>query len=188
MGCYVMREYKLHAEKLVREYKQKRAVVLSKRKKLTMNTEEEKIKKMENYKVGLAFLSGNLLSALEQYKGVLSESVPEAPCSIKIKAIYPEDIDVTFTIKSHAVRFLSRMTNKGEEFQGVLVDGMVYAESTYQGNNRKMVAQAGLWSDIGKDAWGVKGEEGEFLYFIKEILPEVMESIWFNATLSLVHS
>ena len=183
-----MTEFQIHAEKLVKIYKQKRATVLSKRRKLMMNTEEERIKKLENYKTGLAILSETLLAALEQYKEIITQSVPEAPCNIKIKSKYPEDIDINFSVKNHSLRFLSRITNNGEEFQGVLVDGMLYVESTYQGSNRKMEAQVSLWSDIGSDAWGIKSNEDEFLYFFKDILPEVMESLWQNATLSLIHA
>lgn len=183
-----MSEFKVHAEKLVKDYKHKRAKILSKRRKLTMNSEEERLTKLDNYRRGLEFLSGNLISALNIYKEVFNNSLPEVTCSMKIKSKYPNDIDITFNIKDHAIRFLSRTANKGEEFQNVLIDGMLYVESTYQGSNRKLEAQMGLLSDIGSDAWGVKGTNDEFLYFLSDILPGLMESFWNSATLALVHS
>ena len=59
---------KEHARILVKEIKQKRAVVLSKRKKLIMNTEEVLINKQENYRIGLEYISEKLISTLETYK------------------------------------------------------------------------------------------------------------------------
>jgi hypothetical protein len=183
-----MSEFKVHAEKLVKDYKHKRAIILSKRRKLTLNSEEERLRKLDNYKGGLEFLSSNLISALDIYKEVFNNSLPEITCSMKIKGRYPNDIDVAFNIKDHSIRFLSRAANKGEEFQNILIDGMLYVESTYQGSNRKLEAQIGLLPDIGADAWGVKGDNDEFLYFLNDMLPVVMESFWNRATLALVHS
>jgi hypothetical protein len=183
-----MCEFKVHAEKLVKNYKHKRAMILSKRRKLIMNSEEERLRKLGDYKRSLEYLSSNLISALDIYKEVFNKSLPETACSIKIKSKYPNDIDVTFSIKGHSIRFLSRAANKGEEFQNVLIDGMLYVETTYQGGNRRVEAQTGLLSDIGADAWGVKGDNDEFLYFLKDILPELLENFWNNATLALVHS
>lgn len=183
-----MSEFRNHAEKLVKDFKQKRMMVLSKRRKLTENTEEDRIKKVDNYQKGLEYISSDLISALEVYKEVFSNLLPEVSCTFIIRSKYPEDLDVTFSIKNHSIRFLSRIANKGEEFQRVLIDGMLYAESTYQGSNRKMETQVGLWSDMGIDAWGMKSEDDKFLYFLKDILPELMENIWVNATLALLHS
>jgi hypothetical protein len=183
-----MSEFKAHAEKLVKDYKHKRAMILSKRRKLIMNSEEEVLRKLSNYKKGLEFLSSNLISALDIYKEVFNNSLPEITCYMKIKSKYPNDIDITFSIKDHAIRFLSRAANKGEEFQNVLIDGLLYLESTYQGSNRKLEAQIGLLSDIGPDAWGVKGHNDELLYFLSDMLPGVMESFWNSATLVMVHS
>lgn len=183
-----MREFEIHAESLVKDFKQKRAMILSKRRKLTMNTEEDRIKKLANYQEGLEYLSRSLISALETYKEVFDKSSLEVSCSFVINSQYPKDLDVTFTLKHHSLRFLSRIANKGEEFQRVLIDGMLYVESTYQGSNRRMEAQVGLWSDIGIEAWGVKNDEDEFIYFLKDILPELIETLWNNATLALVHS
>lgn len=179
---------KEHARTLVKEIKQKRAVVLSKRKKLIMNTEEVLINKQENYRIGLEYISDKLISALETYKEEFNNFLPEPWCDIKIKGKYPKDIDIIFTIKNHSIRFISRIANKGEEFQEVLVDGMLYVESTYQGSNRKMEAQAGLWSDIGHDAWECRNNKNEFEDFLKDILPDIIAFLWNNATLSFVHS
>lgn len=183
-----MSEFKIHAEKLVKNFKQKRAIILSKRRKLAMNTEEDRAKKLNNYNKGLEYISNDLISALETYKEVFNSFLPEVLCAIKIKSRYPNDIDITFTLKNHAIRFLTRISNKGEEFQQVLIDGMLYAESTYQGSNRKVEAQVGLWSDIGIDAWGLKNHEDEFIYFLKDILTELIEGLWNNATLTMVHA
>lgn len=183
-----MTDFKLHAQKLVKGYKEKRAMVIAKRRKSESITDSDCFRRVERYRAGLELLSDSLLLALKDYQGIISSELPDIPCSIAVISSYPEDLELVFTLKHHSLRFLTRIATNAEEFQNVLVDGMLFCESRYKGKDRKLEIQAGLWSDIGAEAWGEKTEHGEFRYFLNDLLPLILAALWNNATLSLVHS
>jgi hypothetical protein len=38
------------------------------------------------------------------------------------------------------------------------------------------------------NAWGLMNENDDFIYFMKDILPDLIKSSWDRATLALVHA
>lgn len=177
-----------HAEKLVREFRQRKALALSKRQRLIGDISGNESDKPIKYKQGLEVISSALISALNTYQTVFNSLVPEIGCTVQIKKEYPDNLDITFFMGHYALRFITRKPKPGEQLQDILVDGFLYCESSYKGGARTLEAQAGLWSEIGSDAWGMKDENEEFIYFLKDILPNLIASKWYSATFFLVHS
>lgn len=183
-----MTDCKLHAEKLISEYRKRRAAVIIKRQKLSSRDSSSEISKADRYREGLAALSENLITTLEQYRDSFNQATPEVQCSLKVISRFPDDLEIIFSLKKYSLRFISRSANARELFQGTLIDGMLHCESTYKGSDRKLEVKAGLWGDINNDAWGLNDESDQFLSFFDDLLPEVIESLWKRATLGLIHS
>ncbi len=181
-----MTDFKQHANILVEEYHQKRAKVLLKRRKRAEGNLEEKWQKALNYRRGLKTLSETLPDALGKYRSVFN-SIPSLRCWVRVKSAYPDDLNVSIIINRHSLRFISKEYTE-EQKTGTLIDGLLYCESSYKDQNRKIETQSVLVSEIGDNGWGIEGEDGEFSFFLKDGLPELIETLWNRATFGLIHA
>jgi hypothetical protein len=172
-----------HAQELVKQYQSKRRDVLYRRQKFVANDE---INKQKNYQVGLKHITNWLIKSLEEYKNVFELSLPELRSNIHIKSGYPEDLRAFFSLNKYTLKFVTRISRKGEEFQESLVDGVLYCESSYNGAAQILESQFGLWSQEGITVWGFYEENGEFKY-LDDTLPALIELLFNKATFELAH-